>query len=619
MAGKGRFPFVSALGIRFRVQNKNGHPAQPPIAWGDRDTVERDVWLDWFFETPVIGTGQGSQTGNATGSVLLEGVCATAQGDQTLVVTGSAVLDAGSVVTVGVRTNNITTRLYDGATGSLQWSTDHGADVYCVCVDANGNIYTGGVRTGGYTTRKYDINGALQWSVDHGGTVRAIAIGSDGYLYTAGTYNYGIVRKYTSSGTEITSGWPIYHGTDVYGLGVDTDQNLYLTGAQYYESYSYRYVTTRKINSAGMQQWYYTHGTYTTYGISVVDANYVKYVSEENQYGHTGALLSRESGIRSTTNSHGATLYAVAANSTGDYAGARNASNYTTKIASANLDHGATVYAMTVNTLSGSVYTGGAVNNSVTTRKYSGSGIENTNGWPLNHGATVYGIAWTAQTPFFGVNAPALGLILTLGLPLPCVGITPIGLLLPIALGLPSTPQIILPPGAIPSIYRLFVTGTGLLEYPLSALACQRRLGQSTWLVATIPTYSAALLIALQTNLAHQDYLLVQAGIRNSDGSETLGEFLRAILTEINVTRTASRAWIELTGRVINPAFTAQTRTLPNVAMRAMDAGKHTVRCAIDPLLRPNDTVNDGMANWVVGAIDYSISPAEATMTVREA
>lgn len=520
-----------------------------------------------------------------------------------------------SVIVVGVRASNLTTRLYDDA-GSLMWSADHGADVYCVCVDADGNIYTGGVRTsGGITTRKYSINGTLLWSADHGGTVRAIAIDSNGNLYTAGTYNYGIIRKYNSSGTEIVSGWPWYNGDHVYGLCVDASNNLYVAGAQVYNQTYFYYFNVRKIDGSGNEQWYYNNGPYNAYGISVINSTQVKYVGAQNGQG-TGHVLDQSNGASSSIFDHGATVYAVAANSNGDYGGARNGSGYTTRIGSANLDHGATVYAMAVDSSSGDVYTGGVSSSSVTARKYSSTGAEYTGGWPINTGSTVYGIAWTSQAPLFGILAPALGLAVSLAIPSLSTVIFPPALSWPFAIGVPDTTSPPWPPDGVPSIYRLIVTPS-TQEYPLAALTCTRRRGESAWMVATVPIYSEQMIADLRAQLGLQGYLVVYAGSRNALGAEIIGEFLKAVFTEIHLIRTPYQASIELTGRIVNPPFTAQSRILRQVSVRGIEGGKRRVQCAVDPLLKPGDTVTD-LDPFVVGAISYSVSPTSATMTVTE-
>jgi hypothetical protein len=49
-----------------------------------------------------------------------------------------------------------------------------------------------------------------------------------------------------------------------------------------------------------------------------------------------------------------------------------------------------------------------------------------------------------------------------------------------------------------------------------------------------------------------------------------------------------------------------------------MDQGKRTATGAVDPLLRPNDTLDDGEATWIVGAVDVRIGPGISQMRVQE-
>jgi hypothetical protein len=49
-----------------------------------------------------------------------------------------------------------------------------------------------------------------------------------------------------------------------------------------------------------------------------------------------------------------------------------------------------------------------------------------------------------------------------------------------------------------------------------------------------------------------------------------------------------------------------------------MDGERHTVTCAVDPLLKPNDEVDDGADTWIVGSLEYRISPSLSQMRVTE-
>jgi len=166
----------------------------------------------------------------------------------------------------------------------------------------------------------------------------------------------------------------------------------------------------------------------------------------------------------------------------------------------------------------------------------------------------------------------------------------------------------------------LYVSGGALLELPFAALQCQRRLGQSTWVTAAIPTFSPALLADLTARRAADGRLIVFAGTRAADGTETLGEFMQAVITEIDGEWEPGRGMISLRGRLVPTAYTTQSRTLRGVTRRGRENdGRRFAECVADPLLRPNDTVDDGVATWLAGSILYRIEPTVGTMRVVEA
>ena len=114
--------------------------------------------------------------------------------------------------------------------------------------------------------------------------------------------------------------------------------------------------------------------------------------------------------------------------------------------------------------------------------------------------------------------------------------------------------------------------------------------------------------------------LLIYCGVRTAAGVESFGELLRATLTEADYTIEAAVAPLTLTARVQTPSYSATTRTLIGVSARGRDKqGRRWARCAVDPLLRPGDTVNDGVASWGVGALEYQIASGWAWMDVIEA
>jgi hypothetical protein len=156
--------------------------------------------------------------------------------------------------------------------------------------------------------------------------------------------------------------------------------------------------------------------------------------------------------------------------------------------------------------------------------------------------------------------------------------------------------------------YLMTLTGAGgPLVLPMATLTCSRRVGASSWLTATVPTWTAILESVLR---AQSDWLIT------IDADSV--EFLRATLTGITPDRNPQSGRIILTGRVINPPFTAQPRTLTGVTERSDRDGRRAARCQVDNLLRPNDTANDGISAWTVGIIEYEISPIESWMRVVE-
>jgi hypothetical protein len=111
--------------------------------------------------------------------------------------------------------------------------------------------------------------------------------------------------------------------------------------------------------------------------------------------------------------------------------------------------------------------------------------------------------------------------------------------------------------------------------------------------------------------------MLIYAGM-SAGGGETLGEFLRAVITEYAVGIGAMSSTITITGRVQTASYSAAQRALVGVDARTITGARHGARCVIDPLLRPNDTAVDGAESWTVGAITYRIGPFGGSMDVLE-
>lgn len=160
------------------------------------------------------------------------------------------------------------------------------------------------------------------------------------------------------------------------------------------------------------------------------------------------------------------------------------------------------------------------------------------------------------------------------------------------------------------SAYRLALDPT-LDPLPLAAIQCRRRRGASTWLSATLPTWSRALEQAL---IARIGATLAVSAVAEGGWKP----FLSAILTNVSSDVGPQQATLTLTGRVQTPRYTAAVRRLQGISRRGSENGRSFCRCALDPLLRPNDTVDDGAASWTAGAIAYRIEASRAEMEVTE-
>jgi hypothetical protein len=91
--------------------------------------------------------------------------------------------------------------------------------IQCLAVDSNDNLYVGGNAGDNLLIKKYSSAGVedtANWNksidIDLADTVQAMAVDSDGNLYTANTYTTGsqsdwCIKKFSSAGTEITTGW----------------------------------------------------------------------------------------------------------------------------------------------------------------------------------------------------------------------------------------------------------------------------------------------------------------------------------------------------------------------------------------------------------------------------
>ena len=537
-----------------------------------------------FLANGATGQGRSAVSGNLsatwiqapdrfvawTGGSLSVYLVDTLVWQQNLFVSSVVCDRTGNIYCAGASTNNLTTRKFDPY-GNLLWSTNHGAQVNAVAVDSAGNIYTGGVVAGdSMTTRKYAATGALLWSRNHGEPVLYIAVDSAGNVYTHGDYHAAsnsTTRKYAADGTLLWS--RDYYYDD--GFAVDSEGSCYLV--------DYDPGGLYKFDSFGNQEWVISWGWYLN-GVAVDSYDYIYIVGalynsrtlrKLNKYGHAQWNFN-----------HGADLYTV------------------------TTDFDDNIWVMGLPNSSGITFRKLAANRTILSNYLFGPGA-------------VRGLPPAAKL----ANAP--GLLLNLGTGLPTdrffEGAFPAGLALGVGCGipggtLPAPPdlEVLSRTGPVRQIWEAALGGAGqsdVLLLPVEALECRRRVNESAWLALAIPSATPALVAAIQERLPGDVVVMVSAG-------GTRGEFLRATVTDLAYDRTAGSGLIRLTARVIPTAFTRQNRVLFGVSQRTLDNGRRTVRCAVDPAVRPNDEVFDGLWTFVAGSIQYRITPTIASMTVVE-
>lgn len=481
----------------------------------------------------------------------------------------------GNIYTGGALAGGVTTRMYD-KTGAPQWTANHGATVNALAVDAAGNCYTAGAMSSGASARKIDSAGVEQWAADvNTKTMNAIAVGADGNIYVAGAYD-GVTNS--NCGMYDTDGNALWFrnvnaNNTLYAIAADAAGNVYTGGLR-----SGALITTRKISASGATVWAKDHGD-TVYCIAVDGAGNV----------YTG-------GVRSFATSN---ITTRKYNSAGVEQWGR--------------DHGATVRGIAVDD-AGHVYTTGAEAGGYTTRKYDPNGT-------LLLSFTVSGTGYCiALGPDEAVQIPAVSIKLALGVPTATAFVDAPGLAIKVALGVPTVTRPLAPPvGDGQTIYRLwFSTVSAMLQLPLRSFQFRRRRGDSSWLTLVSPHPSPAIAALMESSFGAN--IVLQSGLRDSRGVETLGEFLRGALTGIEHDRSPWSASATLTVRVAAVNETLQARTLEAVTDISMnDSGKRRVRCAkIDHRLRPGDTAIYSAGAFVVNALAYAAGPADTWMEVEE-
>ncbi len=266
---------------------------------------ENNSNLDWVIsQYDYSGYDNWTTTRDINGDDYANGIAADANGN--IYIVGSS--KAGTSFTD--TTFDYIIAKYD-TSGNLVWmdTLNNGSNDYAnaVAVDDSGNVYVTGYfrndTTADYLTAKYSPSGALIWldTLNNSDDDEAYGITVDkhGYVYVTGTSgggnNYYYTVKYNNSGyivwTDLNNNG--YNGSDDvgYGVAVDPNENVYVTGYSYngndYDYYTIKYDSTGqfiysdRIDNYGND---YAHGIVTDKNSNFYIAGYSKFGSNYNYY-----------------------------------------------------------------------------------------------------------------------------------------------------------------------------------------------------------------------------------------------------------------------------------------------------------------------------------------------
>ncbi len=167
--------------------------------------------------------------------------------------------------------------------------------------------------------------------------------------------------------------------------------------------------------------------------------------------------------------------------------------------------------------------------------------------------------------------------------------------------------------------YRLTLTDsadqTTDVELPMSSFQSRLRSGNAGFLQVVVPNARAyADVIGERANGS----LIIERGIRYSDGAVHVSEIVRAALSQMSVDLGAKRSSVSLQGTSDFTNSSPKTVVLSGIAYKASSGGRRRVRCSIDNSLRPGDTASADGETFVVDEVQHLVSTTGAYMELSE-
>lgn len=475
--------------------------------------------------------------------------------------------------------------------GQLVWAAAHGGTLYGVTVDSSGNVYVcgqaangtemfySGSRTGFYTTRKYDPAGTLLWSVDGEPTAQDganynvdldIELDSSGNVLVASLASdvgtYGGLRQHDPDTGELIWRWTYDEPCSVTRVTSDASGNAYCNGAD----------GIVKIDSSGELVW----ANDLEQGQKINDLKWqgnkvIALLEWFDYFAWPGCMMRVD-----------------------DSTGTPEVGWPSANIAYNRFNR------MDVDS-DGNLYFAGVYGR----YKYS------------NAGSQIWfdGIVSSLQSIcVIETETPALKIPLAFGVPTLIGDLYTLISALPIALSLsaPKTRLEYVSPDRLPSVYRVYLSGTPDLELTVSSFSCRRSDGGIV-LSLSCPVADS---VTVDDILDRADGdLVVKAGVRFRDGVEQVSEVLRAGYSSLRWNEGTATATLALEGKTDGIAEDPKTRALSGIAAYRISDGVREAECSVDFYLEPGDTADLGDGEtFIVGQIIYAVSPTRAYMTVSE-